>query len=49
MIYGYDDSNKTLNIGDPWPSYQRYQTMAYNDYLSNDKFRWAMTITDIHK
>ncbi|WP_158255810.1 papain-like cysteine protease family protein [Amycolatopsis sp. BJA-103] len=48
-IYGYDAGNSTINYGDPWPSYQRYQTRTYNSYLSNSSFSWADTISGIRK
>jgi hypothetical protein len=47
VIYGYDTANSTLNVGDPWPSYQRYQTSTYNNYLRNSRFSWADTVVDI--
>ncbi|WP_026425615.1 papain-like cysteine protease family protein [Actinokineospora inagensis] len=49
VIYGYDSTNQTLMIGDPWPSYQRYQTWAYNQYRSNGQFRWNDTVVNIKK
>ncbi|MEC3980108.1 papain-like cysteine protease family protein [Amycolatopsis sp. H20-H5] len=47
VIYGYDSSNSTLKLGDPWPTYQRYQTSTYNNYLRNSRFTWADTVVDI--
>ncbi|GLZ37022.1 papain-like cysteine protease family protein [Actinokineospora sp. NBRC 105648] len=49
VIYGYDTSNQTIMIGDPWPSYQRYQTFTYSQYVSNSRFRWNDTIVNIAK
>ncbi|MDT8913176.1 papain-like cysteine protease family protein [Amycolatopsis sp. PS_44_ISF1] len=49
VIYGYDSSNQTIMLGDPWPSYQRYQTWDYNQYRSNSQFRWNDTIVNIRK
>ncbi|MDT8915205.1 papain-like cysteine protease family protein [Amycolatopsis sp. PS_44_ISF1] len=49
VFYGYDSSAQTLNFGDPWPSYQRYQTMNYNDYLQNGDFTWSNTVYGIDK
>jgi len=49
VIYGYDSSNNSIMIGDPWPSYQRYQTWDYNQYQSNSQFRWNDTIVNIKK
>ncbi|WP_121011871.1 papain-like cysteine protease family protein [Saccharothrix australiensis] len=49
VIYGYDSTNQTLMVGDPWPSYQRYQTWNYTQYRSNAKFRWNDTIVNITK
>ncbi|MBM7773879.1 hypothetical protein JOD54_004083 [Actinokineospora baliensis] len=49
VIYGYDSTNKTIMVGDPWPTYQRYQTWSYSRYLSNAQFRWGDTIVNIAK
>ncbi|MBB5953863.1 putative membrane protein [Saccharothrix tamanrassetensis] len=49
VIYGYDSTNQSVFIGDPWPSYQRYQTWTYNQYRSNSRFRWNDTIVNITK
>ncbi|MYW91367.1 hypothetical protein G3I59_12330 [Amycolatopsis rubida] len=49
VIYGYDSSNQSLMVGDPWPSYQRYQTWDYNQYRSNGQFRWNDTVVNIKK
>ncbi|MCU1681279.1 MAG: hypothetical protein JWQ81_2018 [Amycolatopsis sp.] len=49
VIYGYDASNSTLNLGDPWPTYQRYQTSTYNNYLRNNRFTWQDTIVNINQ
>ncbi|WP_156892907.1 papain-like cysteine protease family protein [Actinokineospora enzanensis] len=49
VIYGYDSSNQTIYIGDPWPSYQRYQTWNLTQYRSNSQFRWNDTIVNIRK
>ncbi|KZB82958.1 papain-like cysteine protease family protein [Amycolatopsis regifaucium] len=49
VIYGYDSTNQSIMVGDPWPSYQRYQTWNYNQYRSNAQFRWNDTIVNIRK
>ncbi|WP_372452280.1 papain-like cysteine protease family protein [Saccharothrix obliqua] len=49
VIYGYDTANQSLLIGDPWPTYQRYQTWSYSQYLNNSRFRWNDTIVNIAK
>ncbi|PPK71157.1 papain-like cysteine protease family protein [Actinokineospora auranticolor] len=49
VIYGYDATNKSIMVGDPWPSYQRYQTWAYTQYRSNARFRWNDTVVNIAK
>ncbi|MEU5692020.1 papain-like cysteine protease family protein [Actinosynnema sp. NPDC020468] len=49
VIYGYDSANQSILVGDPWPTYQRYQTWAYNQYTSNSRFRWNDTIVNITK
>jgi hypothetical protein len=47
VIYGYDASNQSMDVGDPWPTYQRYRTQSYNDYLSNSEFTWGDTVVGI--
>ncbi len=49
VIYGYDSTNQSIMVGDPWPTYQRYQTWNYNQYRSNAQFRWNDTIVNIRK
>ncbi|MFC3455685.1 papain-like cysteine protease family protein [Amycolatopsis speibonae] len=49
VIYGYDSANQSIMVGDPWPTYQRYQTWNYNQYRSNGQFRWNDTIVNIRK
>ncbi|RLK59006.1 papain-like cysteine protease family protein [Actinokineospora cianjurensis] len=49
VIYGYDSTNKTIMVGDPWPTYQRYQTWNHTKYRSNAQFRWNDTIVNITK
>ncbi len=49
VIYGYDTANQSILIGDPWPTYQRYQTWNYTQYRSNARFRWNDTIVNIAK
>ncbi|MCR6489780.1 hypothetical protein M8542_43910 [Amycolatopsis sp. OK19-0408] len=47
VIYGYDAANQSMDVGDPWPTYQRYRTQSYNDYLQNSEFTWGDTVVDI--
>ncbi|MEV0678727.1 papain-like cysteine protease family protein [Actinosynnema sp. NPDC050436] len=49
VIYGYDTTNQTILVGDPWPAYQRYQTWSYNQYRRNARFTWGDTIVNITK
>ncbi|WP_020665138.1 papain-like cysteine protease family protein [Amycolatopsis benzoatilytica] len=49
VIYGYDSSNNSIMVGDPWPTYQRYQTWDYDQYQSNSQFRWNDTVVNIRK
>ncbi|MCP2257136.1 Peptidase_C39 like family protein [Streptoalloteichus tenebrarius] len=49
VIYGYDSSNQTLNVADPWPTYQRYRTQSYNSFLRNQQFTWGDTVTNISR
>lgn len=41
VIYGYDESNNTIGVGDPWPDTQTYTWWNYNDYVSNSSFKWT--------
>ncbi|WP_328456550.1 papain-like cysteine protease family protein [Amycolatopsis sp. NBC_00438] len=47
VIYGYDAGNQSMDVGDPWPTYQRYRTQSYNDYLRNSEFTWGDTVVGI--
>ncbi|WP_051791042.1 papain-like cysteine protease family protein [Amycolatopsis jejuensis] len=49
VIYGYDSANQSIMVGDPWPSFQRYQTWDYHQYQSNAQFRWNDTVVNIRK
>ncbi|SEP39274.1 papain-like cysteine protease family protein [Amycolatopsis saalfeldensis] len=49
VIYGYDSSNQSIMLGDPWPSYQRYQTWDYSQYQRNAQFTWNDTVVNIRK
>lgn len=49
VIYGYDNTNNSIMVGDPWPSYERYQTWDYTQYQSNAQFNWNDTIVNIKK
>ncbi|MGW1076454.1 papain-like cysteine protease family protein [Streptomyces sp. NPDC002537] len=43
VIYGYDETNNTIAVGDPWPDTQTYTWWNYNDYVSNSSFKWTHT------
>lgn len=47
VIYGYDSSQQAIYFADPWPSDQRYNEMAYSDYVSNYQFYWDDTLYGI--
>ncbi|SFW67531.1 papain-like cysteine protease family protein [Amycolatopsis australiensis] len=47
VIYGYDAANRSIDVGDPWPTYQRYRTQSYDDYLQNSQFTWGDTVVGI--
>ncbi|SER13343.1 papain-like cysteine protease family protein [Actinokineospora terrae] len=49
VIYGYDATNGTISVGDPWVSYNRYWTSSYNSYLSNSQFAWTDSVSGIRK
>ncbi|MFD7581859.1 papain-like cysteine protease family protein [Kitasatospora sp. NPDC059817] len=41
VIYGYDQSNKSIYWGDPWPSSNRYNLASYSYYAGyNGQFNW---------
>ncbi|MBN9744129.1 MULTISPECIES: papain-like cysteine protease family protein [Amycolatopsis] len=46
VLYGYDDSNgrSIVEYGDPWPSNNRYNSMNYSSYVSNNQFAWTHTV-----
>ncbi|MFI6983734.1 papain-like cysteine protease family protein [Embleya sp. NPDC050154] len=41
VVYGYDTSNNTIAVGDPWPNTTTYTWWNYNDYVSNNSFKWT--------
>ncbi|WP_229891122.1 papain-like cysteine protease family protein [Streptomyces mashuensis] len=41
VIYGFDERNNTIGVGDPWPDTQTYTWWNYNDYVSNGSFKWT--------
>ncbi|MEV5378304.1 papain-like cysteine protease family protein [Streptomyces nondiastaticus] len=43
VIYGYDETNNTIAVADPWPATQTYTWWNYNDYVSNSSFNWTHT------
>ncbi|MEU7136595.1 papain-like cysteine protease family protein [Streptomyces sp. NPDC046261] len=41
VVYGYDTSNNTIGVADPWPDTNTYTWWNYNDYVSNSSFKWT--------
>ena len=41
VIYGYDTSNNTIGVADPWPDTTTYTWWNYSDYVSNSSFKWT--------
>lgn len=41
IVYGYDTSNNTIAVGDPWPDTPTYTWWNYNDYVNNSSFKWT--------
>lgn len=41
VVYGYDTSNNTIGVADPWPDTATYTWWNYNDYVSNNSFKWT--------
>lgn len=47
VVYGYDTSNNTIGVGDPWPDTATYTWWNYNDYVNNSSFSWTHSRTGI--
>ncbi|MFI1385828.1 papain-like cysteine protease family protein [Embleya sp. NPDC020886] len=47
VVYGYDTSNNTIGVGDPWKDTQTYTWWNYNDYVNNSSFVWTHSRTGI--
>ncbi|MEU4807135.1 papain-like cysteine protease family protein [Actinosynnema sp. NPDC023587] len=41
VVYGFDTSNNTIGVADPWPDTTTYTWWNYNDYVSNSSFKWT--------
>jgi hypothetical protein len=41
VVYGFDTSNSTIAVADPWPDTTTYTWWNYNDYVSNSSFKWT--------
>ncbi|BFV55074.1 papain-like cysteine protease family protein [Kitasatospora sp. CMC57] len=41
VVYGFDTSNSTIAVADPWPDTATYTWWNYNDYVSNSSFKWT--------
>ncbi|MEV0193870.1 papain-like cysteine protease family protein [Kitasatospora purpeofusca] len=49
VVYGFDTSNNTIAVGDPWPDTTTYTWWNYNDYVNNSSFRWTHSRTGISR
>ncbi|ARF81844.1 papain-like cysteine protease family protein [Kitasatospora aureofaciens] len=41
VVYGFDTSNNTIAVADPWPDTATYTWWNYSDYVSNSSFKWT--------
>lgn len=41
VVYGFDTSNNTIAVADPWPDTTTYTWWNYNDYVSNSSSKWT--------
>ncbi|MEV0676031.1 papain-like cysteine protease family protein [Actinosynnema sp. NPDC050436] len=41
VVYGFDTSNNTIGVADPWPDTTTYTWWNYNDYVNNSSFKWT--------
>ncbi|WP_045695122.1 papain-like cysteine protease family protein [Streptomyces rubellomurinus] len=41
VVYGFDTSNNTIGVADPWPDTATYTWWNYNDYVNNSSFAWT--------
>ncbi|MBD0695453.1 papain-like cysteine protease family protein [Streptomyces sp. CBMA123] len=41
VVYGFDTSNNTIGVADPWPDTATYTWWNYQDYVSNSSFKWT--------
>ncbi|MFI8939624.1 papain-like cysteine protease family protein [Streptomyces syringium] len=41
VVYGFDTSNNTIAVADPWPDTATYTWWNYNDYVSNSSSKWT--------
>lgn len=41
VIYGFDTSNNTIGVADPWPNATTYTWWNYSDYVSNNSHKWT--------
>ncbi|MFJ9950796.1 papain-like cysteine protease family protein [Kitasatospora sp. NPDC091207] len=41
VVYGFDTSNNTIGVADPWPDTATYTWWNYNDYVNNSSFKWT--------
>ncbi len=41
VVYGFDTSQNTIAVADPWPDTATYTWWNYNDYVSNSSSKWT--------
>lgn len=41
VIFGFDTSNNTIAVADPWPDTTTFTWWNYNDYVGNNSFQWT--------
>ncbi|WP_327681538.1 papain-like cysteine protease family protein [Kitasatospora sp. NBC_00458] len=49
VVYGFDTSNNTIGVADPWPDTATYTWWNYDDYVKNGSFRWTHSRTGISR
>ncbi|MDH6134419.1 hypothetical protein P3T37_003822 [Kitasatospora sp. MAA4] len=49
VVFGFNTSNKTIAVADPWPGTTTYTWWKYDDYVSNKAFKWTHSGLGISK
>ncbi|MED7949101.1 papain-like cysteine protease family protein [Streptomyces sp. BE20] len=49
IVYGFDTSNNTIAVADPWPDTATYTWWNYGDYVNNSSFKWTHSRTGISR